>query len=384
MPPTIPRTASIDLLRGFIILLMALDHASAMIGRQHFSEFWGVPFKGYPDLGWWLTRFVSHLCAPGFFFLMGMSIFLFAQKRLQSGWTIGRIHRYFLKRGGIILLLMFFLEFPAWGLSIAFKAQDPATVAAAASVPGLAGRYLLIPTSVLYGLGACMMLAGFLWRLKAWQLLSITAASFALSQWYISHSNPNLAFNVLEHLWLVPGKSPGILVIYPIIPWLGIATFGLFWAQLLQQKPQKIYVVSALTGLVFLVTFVVLRSVEWGNFSIADNDNWISFFTLVKYPPSVAFALVTCGLNLLLFFGFSLLIGKTWLHPVRVFGQTAMFFYIAHLYLYAFVGAAFPSGCAIEVLYLCWLLGLVPLYFICVRFLAFKKAKPSSSWWRMI
>lgn len=384
MSTTTPRTDSIDLLRGFIMLLMALDHASAMIGRQHFSELWGVSFKGYPDFGWWLTRFLSHLCAPGFFFLMGMSIFLFAQKRLQSNWSVAQIRSYFLQRGAIILLLMFFLEFPAWGISMALKVQDPAAAVVPMSMPGLAGSFFLIPTSVLYGLGACMMLGGFLWQLKAWQWWSITIGSFALSWWYISQADPTEAFHVVEHLLLVPGKSPGVMVIYPIIPWLGITTFGMFWAQLLQQKPTQIYSISALTGLVFLGAFVALRCLEWGNFSIADNDSWIEFFTLVKYPPSLTFALATCGINLVLFFVFSRLAGQKWLHPVKVFGQTAMFFYIAHLYLYAFMGAAFRSGCSIGVMYLCWLIGLVLLYFVCQRFLYFKKTKANDSLWRMI
>ncbi|BDS12157.1 DUF1624 domain-containing protein [Aureispira anguillae] len=378
------RTDSIDLLRGFIMMLMALDHASAMIGRMHFSEFWGVPFGGYPDLAWWLTRFLSHLCAPGFFFLMGMSIFLFAQKRLASTWSNRQIHRYFLKRGAVILLLMFFLEFPAWGISMALKTGAPSGATGMVGMPGLAGSYFLIPTSVLYGLGGCMMIAGFLWRLQSWQLLSITVGSFVLSWWYISYSNPSLAFHPLEHFLLVPGKSPGAMVIYPIIPWLGITTFGMFWAQLLQKVPASIYKMSLFTGSSFILAFIGLRLVEWGNFSIANNDSWISFFTLVKYPPSITFALITCGINLVLLALFSKLSKRKWLQPVKVFGQTAMFFYIAHLYLYAFMGAAFRSGCDIKIMYLCWLIGLIILYFICQRFLTFKKGKPNDSLWRMI
>ena len=89
------RTDSIDLLRGFIMTMMAIDHASAMVGRMHFSELWGVEFGGYPSFGWWPTRFLSHLCAPGFFFLMGMSIVLFAQKRQQVDWQPQQIRHYF-------------------------------------------------------------------------------------------------------------------------------------------------------------------------------------------------------------------------------------------------------------------------------------------------
>ena len=122
---------------------------------------------------------------------MGMSIFLFTEKRLRATWNNRQMHLYFLKRGGIILLFMFLLELPAWGLSMITTIQttDIGVVAMAGLLPE--GTIPIpipipIPTSVLYGLGACMMIAGFLWRLKVWQLLSITLASFWLSWWYIS------------------------------------------------------------------------------------------------------------------------------------------------------------------------------------------------------
>lgn len=375
------RTEAIDLLRGFIMILMALDHASAMIGRVHFSELWGVSFAGYPSFIWWLNRFVSHLCAPGFFFLMGMSVFLFAQNRQQANWTKGQIRAYFAKRGGIILLLMFFLEFPAWGLSFWFQA--PSDTPEKMVMPG-AETDFLIPTSVLYGLGMCMIIGGWLWQLKPWQLLSITIGSFALSWFYITGLNPTQTFSPLEHFVLVPGRSWGALVIYPIIPWLGVATFGMFWAQLLQTKPENFYKTSLITGLSFISLAVLLRFNDWANFNIDNNDDWISFFTLVKYPPSIVFALLTCGINLVLLFLFSAIAEKPWLKPIKVFGQTAMFYYIAHLYIYALIGYAFPNGCSLPVLYFCWILGLVLLYFICNQFLIFKQKKAANSLWKMI
>lgn len=375
------RTKPIDLLRGFIMMLMALDHASAMIGRVHFSELWGVKFEGYPSLIWWLNRFVSHLCAPGFFFLMGMSIFLFGQNRIKSNWTKGQIRAYFAKRGGIILFLMFFLEFPAWGLSFWFEERtaEPGKMV----MPG-AETDFLIPTSVLYGLGMCMIIGGWLWQLKPWQLLTITIGSFGLSWFYITNLNPDQAFSPLEHFLIVPGRSWGALVIYPIIPWLGVATFGMFWAQLLQSQGEKFYKISLFTGLSFVSLAILLRFNDLANFNIDDNDDWISFFTLVKYPPSIVFALLTCGINLILLFLFSLLVNQSWLRPIHVFGQTAMFYYIAHLYIYAAIGYAFPNGCSLPMLYFCWILGLVLLYFICNWFLNFKQKKPATSFWRMI
>lgn len=373
------RMQSIDLLRGFIMMLMALDHASAMIGRVHFSEMWGVDFTTYPSLAWWFTRFVSHLCAPGFFFLMGMSIYLFAQKRLASSWKETDIRKYFFKRGGVILLLMFLLEFPAWGLGFAFS-----EVHNESTMPGAYTSGFLLPTTVLYGLGMCMILGSFLWKLRNWQLLLLSIGSFILSGWYISSANPMAAFHPLEHFLLVPGMSTGAMVIYPIIPWIGVSVFGIFWGQLLQKNPDTIYQLSFKTGIGFLLGFILLRFLGYANFQFTANDTWIHFFTLIKYPPSLTFILATIGLNLLLLTFFSKISDKNWLKPLKIFGQTAMFFYILHLYLYAVMSIAFPLGSGIYLMYALWAGGLVILYFVCHWFLVFKKQKPLDSWWRMI
>jgi len=376
------RTESIDLLRGFIMVLMALDHASGLVGRIHFTEMWGVDFLEYPTIGWWFTRFVSHLCAPGFFFLMGMSIYLFAQKRLAAGWTASKIYTYFLKRGGLILLFMFFLEFPAWALGMSFNAVEPAE--ATPAMPGLYNGGFLIPTTVLYGLGTCMMIGGFLWKWKDIFYLLTTIACFALSGIYISNATVDVAYHPLQHFLLVPGMSKGAMVLYPIIPWLGVTTFGMFWASLLLKKQDKIYRLSLITGIAFIGAFLLLRYNQIGNFQKYLYDDWISFFTLIKYPPSVDFILITCGINLILFYLFSHITQKKWTKPLKIFGQTAMFFYIIHLYLYSLIGIPFALGCDITIMYGLWAMGLVVLYFICNRFLQFKKGTPLNSFWRMV
>ncbi len=375
------RTHTIDLLRGLIMVFMALDHASALIARTHFSEMWGVPFKGYPDIFWWFTRFVSHLCAPGFFLLMGMSIYLFSQKRKEAGWEDKNINLYFIKRGGLILLFMFFLEFPAWGLGFSFSQMPPD------SGGGMPGNYtggFLIPTTVLYGLGMCMIMAGFLWKLNKYILLFISCLSFILSGYYVSNSLPSEAFHPLEHMALVPGMSNGSMTIYPIIPWLGVTTFGMFLAQILLEQKEKFYNFALGTGVLFLISFLGLRFFEICNFQLNTFDDWISFFTLIKYPPSLTFILVTCGINLILLFIFSKINDSTFVKPLQLFGQTAMFFYIAHLYLYALMSIPFPLGSGIVLMYLLWFVGLIILYFICREFLAFKKSKPLDSLWRMV
>ena len=363
------------------MILMAIDHTSGQVARVHFSEVWGNDFAGYPDLGWWFTRFVSHLCAPGFFFLMGMSMMLFAQKRLSQNWESKQIRQYFFKRGGFILLMMFFLEFPAWGIGGLFN-----QVKSEGGMP-FPGHYeggFFLPSTVLYGLAASMIVGSLLWKLREKWLILITILSFIFSGYMINHTSPTDVFNPIAVFLYLPGITVGAMAIYPLIPWLGVTTFGMFWAKLMQERPEQIYKISLFTGLIFIAAFVVLRFLSIGNFHFTANDNWISFFTLVKYPPSVAYVLITCGINLVLFYVFSKLVNKSWLRPLRLFGQTAMFFYIAHLYLYGLIGGFFPLGCSVGVLYVIWAIGLVPLYYICRWFLKFKKSKPNESLWKMV
>src|SRR4030042_2962101 len=108
------RFIALDAHRGFIMVLMAIDHASYFIARVHSAEFWGAALPVYPSAIWFWTRWITHLCAPGFFFLMGIGMILFADARRQAGWEEGRITRFFVIRGLLLIFLQLFVEDPAW------------------------------------------------------------------------------------------------------------------------------------------------------------------------------------------------------------------------------------------------------------------------------
>lgn len=110
----IARHAAFDRLRGVIMILMAIDHASFFIARVHAAEFWATPPPYYGSAGAFVTRWVTHLCAPGFFVHMGAGMAWFAASRLDRGWTASRIRRFFLTRGAVLLLVQQFIEDPAW------------------------------------------------------------------------------------------------------------------------------------------------------------------------------------------------------------------------------------------------------------------------------
>jgi len=122
-----------------------------------------------------------------------------------------------------------------------------------------------------------------------------------------------------------------------------------------------------------------------GDFHPPAGPGWVAFLNLTKYPPSLAYLLVTLGIDLLLlaFLSRREEILKRWGKPLLVFGRTALFFYIAHLYVFALMGLAFPKGVPLGWMYLFWLGGLALLYFLCSWYARFKARKAADSVWRM-
>ena len=105
---------------------------------------------------------------------------------------------------------------------------------------------------------------------------------------------------------------------------------------------------------------------------------------MTKYPPSLAFIMLTLGVDLLLLALFSEAGEglKKWGNPPLTFGRTALSFYIAHLYLYALIGLAFPMGTSLPLMYPFWAIGLLILYPLCRWYGEFKQRKAPGLVWR--
>jgi uncharacterized membrane protein len=110
------RLIFLDSMRGLIMVLMALDHASFFIAKTHSHEFWGTALPRYDDALPFLLRAVTHLCAPGFLLLMGVGMALYIAARVGEGWGNWRVARFFVIRGFMLIVFQQFLENPAWYL----------------------------------------------------------------------------------------------------------------------------------------------------------------------------------------------------------------------------------------------------------------------------
>jgi uncharacterized membrane protein len=372
------RLVSLDALRGLIIVLMAIDHASYFIAKVHLGEFWGVALPQYQGILSFLTRWITHLCAPGFFFLMGSSMGLFAASHRKGGWTENKIMRFFIMRGLLLIILQLLVENPAWLLGTFCNVRQMI------EPPG-GGERVMLHFGVLYGLGSNMILFALLLRANTVFIAILSIGSILVTQWLTpGASEASVLYSPILRLLLIPGHTGGWQIFYPLIPWLGITGFGLIFGKLLLKDREKFFRYTLFIGVTFLFFFVFVRWLGgFGNFH-AWNAGWIAFLNVTKYPPSLSFILLTMGINLLVLSRFAKIestltqIGQ----PLLIFGQSALFFYIVHLYLYAAIGFAFPDGTSYQRMYLFWFIGLLILYPMCWWYGKFKREKTIDSIWK--
>lgn len=379
------RLPSLDTMRGLIIVIMTIDHARGFIAKNHPSEFWG---RALPDYGGdavaFLTRLVTHLCAPGFMFLMGIGMAMLAASRMQAGWSGGRITRFIAVRGVALILLGQVLENRSFFFAFANATRSESY---GIRTPGADGSFPYVLLVVLYGLGAVLVLGSALVRWKPAALIGAAIALELAVQWMVpSPAQADVRFHPVLRLLVIPGQSGPFLVTYPALAWLPCALLGMAFGQWLLRDRERALRRLALGGGLFLVLFVALRAAGgFGNITPAE-PGWIGFFNLVKYPPSLTFVLFTLGVDFLLLAGIERWrIGEmAWSRPLQVFGQVPFFFYITHLWLYAAIGRLFPAGMPIPRVYPYWLLGLVLLYLPCRWYGGFKRGRAADSFWRML
>jgi uncharacterized membrane protein len=366
------RLYAVDALRGLLMALMALDHANHFVAHKHPpGEIWDGVFPVYYDPLTFITRLVTHLAAPGFFLLMGIGMALLTRSRRERGWSRWAVLRHFWVRGLVLILFQLLVVNRAWELS-----------------PG--GWGIRVYVGVLCALGGTMILGSLLVWLKPAYLAALALALLVgiefthpgLGMWgAVSHAPPAV-------IWLWPGGTPTLYALYPILPWLELVVLGLAFGHWLAESPRKALGLAWKLGLAFLVAFVLVRTLDgFGNVRPRMGNTWIDFLNPVKYPPSMAFTLMTTGVNLILLWAFSR-IGERMqrlLWPLVTLGRTPLLFYVLHLFLYLGMGRLFtPHGTSIPWMLPFWLLGLVFLFPLCWWYGELKRRQPIRAVWRFL
>jgi uncharacterized membrane protein len=369
------RLVFIDALRGLVIILMALDHTRDFFSRAEFD-----PLDLARTLpAWFLTRWITHFCAPVFVFLAGVSAYLYGQQVSRT-----QLAQYLLSRGLWLVLLECTVISLSWGSLLNGVIVFQVIWALGISMVALAG--LIYLPRVWIGVFALSLILGHN-LLDGWHGEGIGAGA---GFWRFLHEPHFLAFGI--------GKS-GIYSLYPLIPWIGVMALGYVFAPVMQLPAQQRTRVLLTCGAGLLTLLLVLRVPNWYGDAVIWKEHvrgpvftFFSFINFTKYPPSLQYLCVTLG------FGAWMLAALAHF-PMRrlrfllVFGQVPMFFYLLHLPALQMGGLIWrlfqtkplpgdpPSS--LLLVYGVWGLYLVGLYFICRWYGEIKRHNPKG-WMRYL
>lgn len=378
------RLHGIDRLRGLVIVLMALDHV-----RDYYSP---TPYgpedlqQASPEL--FLTRWITHFCAPIFVFLAGVSAWLYRESGDVGDAALGR---FLALRGAWLILLEIVIVNPSWdGNPFSFFLLQ---------VIWAIGWSMLALALLVQGPRWLPLLAGLLLVVghNALDPLLVTDFGQFAPLWTVLH----------EGGWLDRSRFGGVLAIYPLLPWIGVMALGFGVAPWLA-GPRRVDRHLLFAGFAMIGAFALLRLGNlYGDASLWQADDRGAMWSLLaalnvqKYPPSLLFLLMTLGPGLIALVVLERVRGA-WITPLQVFGRVPMFFYLIHLPLISFSALVWahviygqsvnpfagtggmPAGYAPSLLraYGVWALVVLLLYPLCLKFARYKRAHPEKTWLR--
>ena len=384
------RIASIDILRGIVMIIMALDHArdfyhsEAMIADPTDLE------TTTPAL--FFTRWITHFCAPVFIFLSGVSAYLGGQYKTKA-----QLSSFLITRGLWLVIAEATLISLGWTFNPLFN------------FTGL---------QVIWAIGCSMILLGLLVRLP-YRAIAVVGILLFFGHNIIDHLTHPAKGTTGDILFKIFLTGSGdlypyapkhfVAIFYAILPWTGTMIMGyvfgrLFTTEFTAEQRNKLCLG---TGFTLITLFILLRS---GNF-YGDNHPWssqktpffsfLSFINTTKYPPSLLYLCMTLGPAIALLPVLNKLTGKAG-NVIQVYGSVPFFYYICHIYLIhlicvilffatghntsEIVGEHTPFlfrpdtfGFSLGVVYLLWLLVVILLYFPCRWYSRYKKTH--KHWW---
>jgi uncharacterized membrane protein len=384
------RITSIDIVRGAIMVIMALDHV-----RDFFHEF---AFQGSPtDLQTttaplFFTRWITHFCAPSFMLLSGLSAYLSGQRKTQ-----GEMSSFLIKRGfWLILVEVVFMTF-GFTFDITYKT----TILA-----------------VLWALGTSMIVLGLFVKIASPKNILMIGLIIIFGHNLLDYIKvtPNSPQDILLSIFLTGagkfyprGDGGNLAFLYVILPWSGIMMAGygmgnVFRKDFLPDRRKRILIA---TGIGLTLLFFALRLVNlygdpapWATQDTA-TKTIISFFNVTKYPPSLLFTLMTQG-PLLLFLALTERVSNAVTRVLTVYGKVPFFFFMVHFYLIhtltmiAVLSSGFSweqaadenlffkfrpveFGYPLGIVYLIWIVIVAALYLPCRWFGNYRETR--KTWW---
>ncbi|MBP6024595.1 DUF1624 domain-containing protein [Ferruginibacter sp.] len=384
-----PRIQSIDLLRGIIMIIMALDHVRDYL---YSGSFYYDPLDLDKTSGaLFFTRWITHYCAPVFMLLAGTSAFIMSQKKTKKELSV-----FLVKRGlWLVFLEMIVMNF-GWNFNIQFPVFFFITIWALGISMIVLAALIHFPKKII--LAFCIILVAGHNLLDGVHITGNTLPAFG---WSLLHEQQFFTWH-----------SKMLLVGYPVIPWIGVMPLGYlmgaWYASGYNAEKRKKNLL--MLGTAAIVAFIILR---YSNL-YGDPEKWttqknlfftfLSFINVNKYPPSLLYILITLGPSLL-FLAVTEKLNGAVVKVVSVYGRVPMFYYILHIYvihLVALVASAVTPGqdwsiwllkdpiwftkdlqgygFSLPVAYLFWITIVAALYPLCKWYDRYKQAH-KEKWW---
>jgi uncharacterized membrane protein len=382
------RVESIDVLRGLVMIIMALDHVRDYF---HIAANTGDPLDlntTTPIL--FFTRWITHFCAPVFVFLSGTSIYLQSLRKTKA-----ELAGFLIKRGLWLILLEVGVVTLGWTFNLLYNTLILQVIWAIGISMVLMGCVIRFPFKVLVALGFLIV---FLHNLLDFP-----------------ERDPNLhaglLWDLLHHGRFVPypfAENHVVLIVYPFLPWTGLMMLGYGFGKIMESPDRK--KTLNILGLSLIALFVLLRFINvYGDplpWSPQKNGfyTFLSFINVNKYPPSLLYICITIGPALLLL-SFLDTIKNSVTNVLKIYGRVALFYYLMHLFLIHVLATIFffargntlekaiaakgdhpfyfvvaGEGNSLPVVYLIWILIIIALYPLCKVYDRYK-TNHKEKWW---
>ena len=383
------RIESIDLLRGVVMVIMALDHVrdyfhlGALVGDPTDLET-TTPFLFF-------TRFITHYCAPIFVFLAGTSAMLYGKNKTKV-----ELFKFLFSRGVWLIFIEVVVMNFLWWFDISFEFINLQVIWAIGLSMVALSVIIMLPKKIILVIGVLLVFGHNL-------LDGIIAEGSSLSSilWYILHQQKFLQISP-DHM---------IAFYYPIIPWIGVIVLGYCFGSLYLKGFDAQLRKKWLLGLGFgsIALFFILRGInvygDMAPWSSQKNTVFtiLSFFKVTKYPPSLLFLLITLGPAFLFLYATENIKNKVSTFFL-VFGRVPFFYYVLHIFVihltalivHYLLGENWKDlilntetlttnkmagyGYSLMVVYLVWIGIVLLLYPLSKKYMNYK-AKNKDKWW---
>jgi uncharacterized membrane protein len=383
------RIQSVDVLRGIVMIIMAIDHIRVYSGI----------LPGGTTAAIFFSRWITHYCAPSFAFLAGTSAFLFFQK---SG-NRSELVRFLFTRGLLLVILEITIIRFFWTFNFDYSN--------------------FVQTNIIWALGWSLIFLSALVRLRPTTIAVIGLVIIFGQQVfeYVPYLFPDSYQESVAKIWAffyptplaaksnsssIPGltfaTNYGFTILYVILPWLGVVMTGYGFAQIFSRTPEQIKKICLFTGISAVVLFIILGTLFILKKPVSEVPFIFKLLAQQKYPPSQLYLLMTLGPLIALIPWAERIKGKV-SKVLILIGRVPLFYYLVHLlviHLSAYVVNILMYGdihsawyntapfvsiqeadrWSLSLLYLVWLIDVTILYFICRWYALYKSNHPDKKW----